>query len=363
MSRGVSIKSPNASVFIQNGQSFSESNLDVVLYKLVQNFSYSVSLPRQQLKQLGTQDLSLKEITQQPDVQLNFTYIPETSFNNESFGNFKSSQLGLGYVNMFSGVSERATNFYVVNTPENGNIDAFDSIKFNGDISDLTGFNCMAFGNCFPISYSLSYGIGTLPSVSTSYICSNMVFEHLTGTSMEMPSINLTGGNNDNVGRCLFEIDPQTTRDRNPPIINPTDPQSSVTLQNLQVGGQRLSGIHFIQAVDMQVSLSRVSSYGLGNDFAYNRKAQFPAQGTFSVSSLVSGFDEGFVTGVLNNDRKYDFELVLASGDKKMIYEIQEAKLDSYNYGMPINDKMTFDASFSFTVTEEKGLRFSGSSY
>ena len=276
-------------------------------------------------------------------MQLNFTYIPETSFNNESFGNFKSSQLGLGYVNMFSGVSERATNFYVVNTPENGNIDAFDSIKFNGDISDLTGFNCMAFGNCFPISYSLSYGIGTLPSVSTSYICSNMVFEHLTGTSMEMPSINLTGGNNDNVGRCLFEIDPQTTRDRNPPIINPTDPQSSVTLQNLQVGGQRL--------------------YGLGNDFAYNRKAQFPAQGTFSVSSLVSGFDEGFVTGVLNNDRKYDFELVLASGDKKMIYEIQEAKLDSYNYGMPINDKMTFDASFSFTVTEEKGLRFSGSSY
>ena len=53
MSRGVSIKSPNAAVFVQNGQSFSESDLDVVLYKLVQNFSYSVSLPRQELKQLG----------------------------------------------------------------------------------------------------------------------------------------------------------------------------------------------------------------------------------------------------------------------------------------------------------------------
>jgi len=364
MSRGVSIKSPNAAVFVQNGPSFSELNLDVVLYKLVQNFSYSVSLPRQELKQLGTQDLSLKEMTQQPDVQLNFTYIPELSFGNENHGNFKSAALGTStYRNMFSGVSERATNFYVVNTPETGNIDAFDSIKFNEDPFDLTGFDCMAFGNCFPVSYSLSYGIGTLPSVSTSYICSNMVFEHLTGTSMEMPSINLTGGNNDNVGRSLFQIDPQTNSDRNPPIINPTDPQSSVTLQNLQVGGQRLSGIHFIQAVDMQVSLPRVSSYGLGNDFAYNRKAQFPAQGTFSVSSLVSGFDEGFVTGVLSDDRKYDFELVLASGDKKMIYEIQEAKLDSYNYGMPINDKMTFDASFSFTVTEEKGLRFSGSTY
>ena len=363
MSRGVSIKSPNAAVFVQNGQSFSESDLDVVLYKLVQNFSYSVSLPRQELKQLGTQDLSLREMTQQPDVQLNFTYIPEPSLGNETKGRFFPPNVTLSSKHMFSGVSERATNFYVVNTPETGNTDAFDSVKFNEDPFDLTGFDCIAFGNCFPVSYSLSYGIGTLPSVSTSYICSNVVFENLTGTSMESPAINLTGGNNDNVGRCLFQIDPQTTRDRNPPIINPTDPQSSVTLQNLQVGGQRLSGIHFIQAVDMQVSLSRVSSYGLGNDFAYNRKAQFPAQGTFSVSSLVSGFDEGFVTGVLSDDRKYDFELVLASGDKKMIYEIQEAKLDSYNYGMPINDKMTFDASFSFTVTEEKGLRFSGSTY
>jgi hypothetical protein len=362
MSRGVSIKSPNASVFVQNGESFSESNLDLGLYKLVQNFSYSVSLPRQESKQIGSQDLSFRELVQQPDVQLNFTYIPEPSFGNEASGNFTESPL-LSYKNMFSGVLDQSTNFYVVTTPETGNTDAFDSVTFDGNLFNLTGFDCMAFGNCFPTSYSLSYGIGTLPSVSTSYICSNVVFEHLTGTSMEMPSINLTGGNNNNVGRCLFKIDSQTTRDRNPPIINPTNPQSSVTLQNLQVGGQRLSGIHFIQAVDMQVSLSRVSSYGLGNDFAYNRKAQLPAQGTFSVSSLVSGFDEGFVTGVLSNDRKYDFELVLASGDKKMIYEIQEAKLDSYNYGMPINDKMTFDASFSFTVTEEKGLRFSGSTY
>ena len=365
MSRGVSIKSPNAAVFVQNGESFSESDLDIQLYRLAQNFSYSVSLPRQELKQIGSQDLSLKEMTQQPDVQLNFTYIPEPSFSNEVFGKIaESSNLIVEqYQNMFSGVSEQSTNFYVVTTPENGNIDAFDSVDFDRNPFNLTGFDCMAFGNCFPISYGLSYGIGTLPSVSTSYICSNMVFEHLTGTSMQSPAINLTGGNNDNVGRSLFIIDPRTNRDRNPPIINPTDPQSSVTLQNLQVGGQRLSGIHFIQSVDMQVSLSRVSSYGLGNDFAYNRKAQFPAQGTFSVSSLVSGFDGGFVTGVLSDDRKYDFELVLASGDKKMIYEIQDAKLDSYNYGMPINDRMTFDASFSFTVTEDKGLRFSGSNY
>jgi len=363
MTRGTSIKSPNAVVFVQNGNAFSDSDLDVNLYRLVQDFNYSITLPREELKQIGSQDLSLREMTQQPDVQLNFTYIPEPSLGNETKGKFFPTNVSLSSKHMFSGVSERATNFYVVTTPETGNIDAFDSVTFDESRFDLTGFDCMAFGNCFPVSYSLSYGIGTLPSVSTSYLCSNMVFEHLTGTSMQSPAINLTGGNNDNVGLCLFQIDPQNSDDRRPPIINPTDPGSSVTLQNLQVGGQRLSGIHFIQSVDMEVSLNRVSSYGLGNDFAYNRKAQFPAQGTFSVSSLVSGFDEGFVTGVLSDDKKYDFDLVLASGDKKMIYQIQEAKLDSYNYGMPINDKMTFDASFSFTITEEKGLTISGTSY
>lgn len=495
MSRGRLIKSPNAVVFVQDGQAFSESDLDVNLYKLTQNFGYSISLSREQPKQIGSQELSFRELNRQPDVQLNFSYIPEPSLENETQGKFFPSsygpelvtntkltdssewspqstvgavsfsdegatftitaggyaklkqnityEVGKTYIatvnavgvagkqlrvqdddggvgglgttnlftfdgtnqtltfpfvansnsdsillsresngtystlvktisvreyksgdkNMFSGTLDEDTNFYIVNSPETGNIDAFDSVTFDNSLFNLTGFDCMAFGNCFPVSYGLNYAVGAMPTVSTSYICSNMVFEHLTGTSMESPAINLTGGNNDNVGRSLFQILPQTTDDRRPPIINPTDPQSSVTLENLQVGGQNLSGIHFIQSVDMQINLNRVSSYGLGNDFAYNRKAQLPAQGNFSVSSLVSGFDEGFVTGVLKNDESYNFELILASGNKKIIYTIEEAKLDSYSYGMPINDRMTFDANFNFTVTENKGLRISGTYY
>ena len=307
--------------------------------------------------------MSFKELSAQPDVLLNFTYIPEPSLGNEKKGKFFPPNVLLSSKNMFSGTLDQDTNFYVVNSPETGNIDAFDSITFDESRFDLTGFDCMAFGNCFPVSYSLNYGVGVLPTVSTSFICSNMVFEHLTGTSMQLPSINLTGGNNDNVGLCLFQIDPQTSDDRRPPIINPIDSQSSVTLQNLQVGGQPLSGVHFIQSVSMNINLSRVSSYGLGNDFAYNRKAELPAEGSFAVSSLVSGFDEGFLTGVLKNDQSYDFELILASGDHKLIYNINEAKLDSYDYGMPVNDRMTFDANFSFTITEEKGLTISGTSY
>ena len=113
----------------------------------------------------------------------------------------------------------------------------------------------------------------------------------------------------------------------------------------------------------MNVNLPRVSNYGLGNDFAYGRQAQLPAEGTFEVSSLVSGLDSGVLTGVLNNDESYDFQLVLASGSKKMIYQIEDAKLNSYNYGMSVSQNMTFDASFSFNVTETHGLKLSGTAY
>ena len=46
-----------------------------------------------------------------------------------------------------------------------------------------------------------------------------------------------------------------------------------------------------------------------------------------------------------------------------MIYQIEDAKLNSYNYGMSVSQNMTFDASFSFNVTETHGLKLSGTAY
>jgi hypothetical protein len=201
--------------------------------------------------------------------------------------------------------------------------------------------------------------------VSANYICSNVVFENVTGTSMDLPAINLTGGNNDGRGISVFNFGAGIgIKDgTNPIVVNPTDTGSSISLQNLQVGGQNLSGVHYVQSLDMSVDLSRVSSYGLGNDFAYGREAQLPAQGTFNISSLVSGMDSGVLTGVLDNDSNYNFELALQASGKKLIYQIEDAKLTSYNYGMSLNQGMTFDASFSFNVTETHGLKLSGTSY
>ncbi len=355
------IKSNSTIVAVSNNtDAFSTSNIDLNLYSVVQNANYSVSFNRQPLKQVGTQALASRETFQQPDVQLNIAYIPEPRMENEIYGNFIKVSDFTRYTHFFSGTLSNNNNFYILTHPEQSK-DGLSDITMDGSDHDFSGWDAVAFGNCYPVSYGLSYGIGQIPTASTSFICSNMKFESLTGASMESPAINLESGNNNQVGLQVFQFDGGV---KNPQIVNPMDTGSSVQLENLQVGGQALSGIHFIQSLDLQVNLNRVSTYGLGSNFAYDRKALLPAEGNFSVSSLVSGVNDGDVTGLVSNDSSYDFDLVLeSSGGSRLAYKIQGAKLDSYNYTMPVNGLMNYDASFNFEITETSGLSISGKSY
>ena len=365
MARNI-VKSYNSIVATSDSTvAFSTSDQSLLLHQITQGLEYSIGYERQQSKQIGSQDLSTNDIFRQPDVSLNITYIPEPNFANEIQGRFIRTYPVSSFMNFFEDTTEAdSTNFYALIT-KNAEDTFLNKLEFFDDL-DLDGDDAIAFGNCFPKSYNLNYSVGSLPSVSTQYICSNAVFDKLTGTSMQSPAINLTGGNNDNVGRSLFYFGINSTStniEKAPPIVNPDNTNSDVTLQNLQVGGQIISGRHLVQSVDMNVSLPRVSSYGLGNDYAYNRKRQFPANGTFSVSSLVSGLESGAMTGVLSSDQNYQFDLQLEASGKLMIYRIEDAKLTSYNYSMNVNGTMSYDASFNFEVTQSKGLKVSGTRY
>jgi hypothetical protein len=197
-----------------------------------------------------------------------------------------------------------------------------------------------------------------------------MKFEQITGKDLQSVAINLDSGNNKEVGNQKFYYQEAVF---SPSVLNPTNTGSAVTMENLQVGGQPLGGVHCIQSVSLDVSMDRVSSYGLGNDYAYNRKLQLPANGTVAVSSLVSGFEygpnslTGFISGILNNEESYDFEFLFKKTDSLgndgvARYTVEDAKLAAYSYSTVVNDVMTFDASFTFEITEEKGLRMSGAS-
>jgi hypothetical protein len=349
---------------ISSDSSFTTSNSQSNIYSFVQASSFSVDLPHRQLKQIGTQNLVGDVLIAQPDVGLEIAYMPEPNLFNEGI-TFFSKKVGSNPApSVLSGKLEKATNFYFLSNPNEGE-DAQDTFEASGSCATiyLSGWECVAFGNCYLTSYSLNYAVGALPVVSTSMLCSNMKFEQITGRDLQSVAINLQSGNNKQVGNQDFYYEDGVL---NPSPLNPGSAGSIASMQNLQVGGQPLGGVHCLQSVALDLNINRVSSYGLGSDYAYNRKAQLPAEGAVTVSSLVSGFDygtnslTGFISGVLNNESGYNFDFTLSGTGGWVGYSVEDAKLNSYSYSTAVNDVMTFDANFGFQVTEAAGLRISG---
>ena len=199
------VKSNIALVAVQDSDEafFTDGLSGLRLFGGVQDVSYSIKLPHENLKQVGSQDLVFNGMMRQPDVELGISFYAQPWLSNECNGKFimetpnpdgKGHYLS-GLHNMFSGMVEKSTNFYVFIAPSAGT-DALNSygITFDDEDQSLSGFDAIAFGNCYPTTYGISYGLGQLPIVSTSYICSNVLFENITGESMQSPAINLTGG-------------------------------------------------------------------------------------------------------------------------------------------------------------------------
>ena len=331
----------------------------------VQQSAFDVSIDRTSSKQIGSPTYAVNSPFRQPDVSLTFSYIQTWPYLNEGFVNLAdlnneplSSFDEIPMVPVLSGYETASRNFYIFSRVGASARDAFTGFK-EGDSPDFTGYQCASVGNCYLTKYSLSYSIGNLAQVSAAFVGSNMQYTDVTGTRVISPAINLTSGNANEVGELTFdglrEFAP------NPVVMNPSDTGSVLSLQNLQVGGQSFSGEHLIQSADLSLDISRIPSYGLGSDYPYERKMELPVKGNVNFNSKVSGWTTGFISGILDSDSSYSFDLTLEGSGKSITYKIEDARLQSYNYEMGVNQLMDFNAAFTFEVSPNpKGLQISG---
>jgi hypothetical protein len=76
------------------------------------------------------------------------------------------------------------------------------------------------------------------------------------------------------------------------------------------------------------------------------------------MNALVSGFASGFLSGMLYNENKYNFNLAFSDSLNSATgyYKIKNAKLDSFNYSIPLNNNMSFSAQFSVEITDSNGF-------
>ena len=331
------------------------------IMSVVQNSSFSVGLEHIVSNQLGSRYYSVNSLNRQPDVGLSISYVPSYPFFNEGLVNLADLNSGptdtIVSRAAFSGLENASRNFYIFTRPEEG-YNALSGFSA-GDGLNFSGYECASVGNCFLTNYSLSYAVGVLPVVEAQFVGCNMQYEDITGTKVGSPAINLASGNVNQVGELTLSGIQEFASA--PVITNPNKTGSAVTLQNLQVGGQPLGEGHLLQSVQLDIGVSRHAAYGLGSDYVYGRKMLLPAVGSLNVSSLVSGFESGFASGVLASESGYSLDLTLEASGKSLTYKIEDAKLQSYDYSMDVNDLMLMNASFAFEVSPNPGgLQISG---
>ena len=333
---------------------------------LVQGSDISVSIDRQTSKQVGSQKYAVDSIVRSPNVSLGVNYLFSPQLVNEYLFGLAVTATGSGK-SLASGMSNRDQNFYLIINDENGN-DILKNFTGVSPRTNFSGMTCASIGNCFLKNYSVGFQVGSLPTVSTSFDASNLQITNMTGSRVSIPAINLVSGNNSGSGYLDFSnlknslsgyATQFVTNRPNVYRLPVASPQNvSAQLENLQMGGATLVTGAIVQSVNLSVPFERTDLYGLGSNHVYGRKLQFPVRASVDVSVIVEDFSTGSVHLLNQSERGYNFDITFSDAQKTASgqFQIRDAKINSFSYSLPVNNKLEFTANYSVEVTEASGF-------
>ena len=322
----------------------------------VQSVSVGFSQQRQKSKQIGSKSLAVNDISRMPDVDLSISYYYTPAMLNENMLGLidaNPSYVGTGF---FESYTNEDQNFYIVNHQDQGS----DMIvNGNSEIPNLTaGAEVISIGNAFLTNYSLGFSVGSVPIVSTSYKCSNIKMDNEDFNALLIPAIDLNEGNGSGAAFVNLEearisgFDYYGSLNRfQPPLCSPTD--VNVTLQNLQIGGAPIGGDAHLQSFSFNIPINRVDLFGLGSDYPYGRKVQYPITSSVSLEFLVSGFATGDIKSLITSESGYDFDIQVMDTREEYqnTFSFEDLKLESSSYQMDVNCNMNYSLGFSFEIT------------
>jgi hypothetical protein len=197
MARNI-LKSNNSVLFVSPSPAFTTGDVDSILCAGVVNSSFEFNLDRQAVKQVGSQNYAYNNINRHPDIKFDNEYIFGAQLLNERVLGFQISE-DAPY--SFSGMTDKSYNFFYLNHPDQG-YDGLD--EYSSPAADWSGYEAVSIGNAYLTKYSVAYAVNSLPTVKTSFEASNIKYEIMTGNFIESPAINLSSGNNNQVGDIQF---------------------------------------------------------------------------------------------------------------------------------------------------------------
>lgn len=339
-----------------------ESNLTGM--KRMQSSSVEFSFARERFKQIGTADYVGSVNITNPQITLGMNYLYSNGTNEVMLGLNVDGRNSA----VLSGLRKpnQDNNFYVL--VGSGINDEVLLTSSNTDFKD--NFNIIALGNCFLNSYSINGAVGSLVSVEASVQADNLEIQPYT-TGHSIPAINQTTKVADSqyaykVKKSFFEN--TTNKDG---LIDSALAPSGIKLTlpaEVNVPGLEFTGGNrdaFINAFTLDFSIDRNALYGFGSIYPYGRRAILPVLGSLSFSAVASEFQSGGLNQLVrldeNTAKSYDFTLDLlgASGNTGLQIEIQGALMDAESLQESIGDFASMEASFSFSMSDTSGLKFS----
>lgn len=332
----------------------------------VQSFDYNFSHPAKDVKSIGSDELITQNlespIIRQPEVQCNLSYIFSSGENEEKIG-FHLGSDGSVLKNFYQ--NQSTDDVSLILFADNG----CDHRDLNNvtDQQGFSGYNVIGFGNAFLTSYSYSASVGSLPTASISYSCSNMRFDqYKENDPPTLPSLKL--GIDNQFSQEKLQIDensfnPHTENDV--PGILPGGVVVNITKNAGEHGGAVLDDIEAaIQNININLPLDRQDIYGFGSNYVFDRKLKFPIIGSVSMDMILTELYTGEIDSFFTKGSRYDMVISHIyreqDGSAKNInsFKIENAQLKQQDYSQSIDQDAAVSSSFTFGVSPSGGLKF-----
>ena len=343
----------------------------------IQSVSYGFDINREEIKQLGHEDLLTRKINltvQEPlpgsnidvniepvPVNFSFDYLPTCGLV-EFLLNFNVVPGGEEAKNSFLTRHYGDQNFFLVLRSDR----ALDVSDLKWD-DDYIGHYVLGIGNAFVTSYSVSANVGSPAVASISCQASNITLDEYKGDNY-IPAIHLADGKYKEQHQYSFELDVMNNEYKNN-IVLPN--HIDLSIDDLNIGGQILSKEN-ANAVgfSIDIDLSRRNLYGMGSMYPYDRKLDLPARGTLSLDIIDKNPQTGNLNQILKVDKPYKIQLDCkdncnASKDFNetralITYVVDNAVLKNQSSSLSVNDYIQTQLTFDFTVTRSNGFLISG---
>jgi hypothetical protein len=346
----------------------------------VQSVSYGFDINREEIKQIGHEDLLTRRInitTADPapgsnidvniepvPVNFGFEYIPTCGLN-EYLLNFNVVPSGDPEENSFISRHFGDKNFFLVLRDDAGK----QANHLKDDI-DFHGHYVMGIGNAFATRYSTSASVGSLMRSSFNYQASNITVDMYSGDNY-IPAIHLYDGKYKEEHQYRFG-DEDFANEYDHPGLLPN--YISLTIEESNIGGAVLSRENAnANAFTIDVDIPRRNLYGFGSMYPYDRKMALPCRGNLNLNIIKKDLETGNLNQILKNDKPYKIYIDCQSNcppssqfcennDRStlMTYVIDNAVLKNKRSDLAINNFATVSLDFDFTLTRENGFLISG---